>query len=243
MPRTDCTVTRLSQSLQIGTPPGSGTESTVRKSSTGPYTKPETSTAQAWTFTITKRITNPTYHFQIDKDPARTETVLRNHLVEFYPKEGSLPAMMEENRPPHPQNDNFYVCSMEQCALDLKNPCTTDGHDSIRLPIEPLRSSLSHGQMKRIDTHSSDSGNTFPLASSRTPVLSPANPTETSTPIHLRHSMCKLLNHHPKDFVAQSNNIFATVLNCAPKCPNIIAQTSSDFQITCNFLFYSTIIT
>ena len=90
--------------------------------------------------------------------------------------------MIEENRPPYRQNDNFFVGFREQCALDLNNPCTTDGHDSIRFPIEPLRSSLSHGQMKRIDTHSSDWGNISPLASSRTPVLSPANPTETSTP-------------------------------------------------------------
>ena len=49
MPRTDCTITRLSQSLQAGTPPRSRTESTLRKSQTRPYTKPETSTAKAWT--------------------------------------------------------------------------------------------------------------------------------------------------------------------------------------------------
>ena len=47
-------------------------------------------------FTITKRITNTTYQIQDDKDPTVIKTVHRNHLVEYYPKEGSLPAMIEE---------------------------------------------------------------------------------------------------------------------------------------------------
>ena len=43
-------------------------------------------------FTVTKRITNTTYQIQDDKDPTIIKTVHRNHLVEYYPKEGSPPA-------------------------------------------------------------------------------------------------------------------------------------------------------
>ena len=47
-------------------------------------------------FTITKRSTKTTYQIQEDKDPTITKTVHRNHLVEYYPKEETLPAMIGE---------------------------------------------------------------------------------------------------------------------------------------------------
>ena len=71
---------------------------------------------------------------------------------------------------------------MEQRARDLNNQATTEEHDSFAFPIEPLRSILSTNKPKRSSMHSNDSGITSPFASSRTPVLSPAIPTETSTP-------------------------------------------------------------
>ena len=111
-----------------------------------------------------------------------SKTVHRNQLVEYYPKEGSLPAMIEEYVPSNHQNDNFYERFMEQRTRDLNNPSTTDEHDSFPFPIEPLRSISSTNQPKRYSMHSNDSGITSPLASSRTPVLSPTNPAETSTP-------------------------------------------------------------
>ena len=45
-------------------------------------------------FTVTKRVTNTTYQIQDDKDPTIFKTVHRNHLVENYPKEETLPPMM-----------------------------------------------------------------------------------------------------------------------------------------------------
>ena len=133
-------------------------------------------------FIVTKRITNTTYQIQDDKDPTITKTVHRNHLVEYYPKEGSLPAMIEEYAPSDHQDDNFYERFMEQRTWDLNNPSTIDEHDSFPFPIEPLRSISSTNQPKRSSMHSNDSGITSPLASSRTPVLSPTIPAETSTP-------------------------------------------------------------
>ena len=58
-------------------------------------------------FTVTKRITNTTFQTQDDKDPTVVKTVQRNHLVEYYPKARSLPAMIEEYVPSDHQNDNF----------------------------------------------------------------------------------------------------------------------------------------
>ena len=132
-------------------------------------------------FTVTKRITNTTYQIQDDKDPRIIKTVHRNHLVEYYPKEGSLAAMIEECVPSDHQNDNFYERFMAQRTRDLNNPSTTDKHDSFQFPIEPLQSISPINQPKRPSMHSTDSGITSPLASSRTPVLSPTIPAETST--------------------------------------------------------------
>ena len=89
-------------------------------------------------FTVTKRITNTTYQIQDDKDPTVIKTVHRNHLVEYYPKKGSLPPMIEEYVPSDHQNDNFYERFMERRTRDFNNPNTTEEHDSFPFPIEPL---------------------------------------------------------------------------------------------------------
>ena len=133
-------------------------------------------------FTVTKRISNTNYQIQDDKGPTVIKTVHRNHLVEYYPKEGSLPAMIEEYVPSDHQNDNFYERFMEQRTRGLTNPSITEEHGSFPFPIEPLRSISSTNQPKRSSMHSNDSGITSPLASSRTPVLSPTIPAATSTP-------------------------------------------------------------
>ena len=48
--------------------------------------------------------------------------------------------MIAEYVPSDHQNDNFYERFMEQRVRDLKNPSTTEEHDSFPFPIEPLRS-------------------------------------------------------------------------------------------------------
>ena len=90
--------------------------------------------------------------------------------------------MIEEHVPSDHQNDNFYERSMEQRTRDLNNQSITGEHDSFPFPIEPLRSISSTNNPKRPSIHSNDSGNTSPFASSPTAVISPAIPTETSTP-------------------------------------------------------------
>ena len=90
--------------------------------------------------------------------------------------------MIEDYVPSDHQNDHFYERFMEQRTRDLNNPSTTEKHDSFALPIEPLRSISSTNKPQRSSMHSNDSGITSPLASSRTPVLSPAIPAEPTTP-------------------------------------------------------------
>ena len=133
-------------------------------------------------FTVTKRITNTTYQIQDDKHPTVVKTFHRNHLVEYYPKEGSLPTMIEEYVPSNYSNDNFYERFMEQRTRDLNNPSATEEHDSFPFLIEPLRPISSTNQQKRSSMYSNDSGITSPFASPRTPVLSPAIPVGTSSP-------------------------------------------------------------
>ena len=184
-------------------------------------------------FTNTKRITNTTYQIQDDKDPTITKTVHRNHLVEYYPKEGSLPAMIEENVPSDHQNDNFYERFMEQRTRDLINPSTTEEHDSFPFPIEPLRYTSSTNQPKRSSMNSYDSGITSPLAPSRTLCYHLQFRPKHQLPIHLLLNMHELLNCHPGKISVQSNNLFVIVLPAwleaassrAPKSPNIIARS------------------
>ena len=168
-------------------------------------------------FTFTKRIMNTTYQIQDDKDPKFIKTVHRNHLVEYYPKEGSLPAMIEEYVPSDHQNDNCHERFMEQRNRDLNNPNTTEEHDSFPIPIEPLRSISSANKPKRSSMHSNDSGITSPLASSCTPVLSPAIPTETSIPINLLLNNHKLIKCCPGNISVQFNNLFAIVPSAWPE--------------------------
>ena len=90
--------------------------------------------------------------------------------------------MIEEYIPSDHQNDKFYERFMEQRSRDLKNPSTTEENDSFPILIQPLRSFPYTNKPKRSSVHSNDSGINSPLASSCTPVLSPAIPMETSTP-------------------------------------------------------------
>ena len=176
-------------------------------------------------FTVTKRVTNTTYEIQDDKDRTVNRTVHRNYLVEYYPKEGSLPAMIEKGVPPNHQNNNFYERFMEQSARDLNNPSTTEKHDSLPFPIEPLGSILSINKPKRYSMHSNDSEITSPFASSRTLCYHLHFLRKHRPPIHVLRSKHKLLNCRPGNTSVQSNNLCVTVppawpetaLNCALK--------------------------
>ena len=89
-------------------------------------------------FTVTKRITSTTYQIQDDKDPTIVKTVHRNHLVEYYPKEGSLPPMIEEYVPTNQQQDTFYPNFVKNRIDDLNSQTVDTTPDITPFPISPI---------------------------------------------------------------------------------------------------------
>ena len=73
-------------------------------------------------FTVTKRVTDTIYQVQDDNDPTLLKTVHRNHLVEYYPKEETLPPMIEEYVPMDKRHDDFYERFTEQRIQNINNP-------------------------------------------------------------------------------------------------------------------------
>ena len=120
--------------------------------------------------TVTKGVTNTTYQIQDDKDPTFFITVYRNHLVEYYHKEETLPPMIEEYVPLDRRPDDFYDRFMEQRTQKLNKPGQSGLEDSLPFPIEPLRTAPVTLPQKRVSNTSSDSGVNSPH------VLSPAMP-------------------------------------------------------------------
>ena len=150
-------------------------------------------------FTVTKRITKTTHQLTDDKDPTVIKTDHRNHVVEYHSKVGSLPTMIGEHTHSNRQIDNFYKGFMEQRTRDLYNSSTTEKHVSFPFPIEPLQCFSSTNKPKRSSMHSNHSGIFSSLASSRNPVLSPAIPTETSTPHHSSSQHVQTVQPSPRE--------------------------------------------
>ena len=121
-------------------------------------------------FTVTKRVTNTTYQIEDDKDPTTLKTVHRNHLVDYCPKEETLPPMIEEYVPMDRRHDDFYERFMEQRFQKINSPGASSMEDSLPFPIEPLRTAPVTLPQKRVSNTSSDSGVHSPQ------VLSPAMP-------------------------------------------------------------------
>ena len=175
-------------------------------------------------FTVTKRVTSTTYQLQDKKDPSIIKTVHRNHLVEYYPKEESLPAMIEEYVPHDQRQDDFYERSLEQRIGKLKSFTVPTVEDTIPFPIRPLPTAPVVALHKRDSITSSDSGVGSPLVFSPTLPINPEQlsqhrqeteteqpsnsaPTRPITPIQqfLRNSR-KSKAREPKYFRPQPND-------------------------------------
>ena len=100
----------------------------------------------------------------------------RNHLVEYYPKEETLPPMIEEYVRMDRRHDDFYERFMEQRFQKINNPGHLSTEDSLPFPIEPLRTAPVPLPQKRVSNTSSDSGVNSPQ------VLSPAMPVTPENP-------------------------------------------------------------
>ena len=82
----------------------------------------------------------------------------RDRLVEYYPKEETLPPMIEEYVPLDKHHDNFFERFMEQRIQRLNQPDLPNTVDPLPFPIEALRSIPSVTPRKRVSNTSSDSG-------------------------------------------------------------------------------------
>ena len=109
-------------------------------------------------FTVTKGITKTTYQIQDDKDPTILKTVHRNHLVEYSPKEESIPPMIEEYVPLDTDCDDIYERFMERPVQKLNNSNGTASDDSIPFPTVPLPLAPTVLPTKRISNTNDDSG-------------------------------------------------------------------------------------
>ena len=162
---------------------------------------------------MTKRVTNTTYEIQDDKDPTVLKTVHRNHLVKYYPKQETLPPMIEEYVPMDRRLDDFYERFMEQRIQKINNPQQSSMEGSLPFPIEPLRTAPVSLPQKRVSNTSSDSGinssHVLSLAMPITPdnsqphfIPSTLRKNPSSGPLtpmqQLIHNSRKLKNEEPK---------------------------------------------
>ena len=82
----------------------------------------------------------------------------RNHLFEYFPKEETLPQMIEEYVPRDRYHDDFYERFMEQRIQKLNRPEQPRIEDSLAFPIEPHCTAPVTLPPKRVSNTSSDSG-------------------------------------------------------------------------------------
>ena len=126
-------------------------------------------------FTVTKRVTNTTSQVQDDKDRTILKTVHRNHLVECYPREETLPPMIEEYVSMDRRHDDFYEIFMERWIQKLNNPEQSGMEHFLTFPIEPLRTAPITFPQKRNSNTSSDSGVKSPHVLSPSMLKTPEN--------------------------------------------------------------------
>ena len=104
------------------------------------------------------------------------ETVHQNHLVEYYPKDETLPPMIEEYDPMDRRHEDFYDNIKEQGNQELTNSEQPGMEDSLPFPIEHLRTAQIPLPQKQVCNTSSDSVVNSPH------VQSPAMPVTSDNP-------------------------------------------------------------
>ena len=75
---------------------------------------------------------------QDDQHPTLVKTEHRNHLVDNYSKEESLPATIEDYIPSDKRPEHCYERFMKRYIKKLNDPDPVVRSDSIPLPIAPL---------------------------------------------------------------------------------------------------------
>ena len=114
-----------------------------------------------------------------------TKTVHRNHLVEYYPKEESFPAMIEKYVQHDQRYGDFYERFLEQRIRKLNSFTEPLAEDPILFPIRLLPTAPVVASHKRDSLINSDPGVGSPHVFSPTlpitPEKLPQHPQETET--------------------------------------------------------------
>ena len=138
-------------------------------------------------FTVTKRITNTTYQIIEDQNPENLRTVHRNHLIEYFPKEETLPPLIEEYTTPHRGDTDFYNNLVKGRIEQLNVSEPQKLGDLCILPVRNQQNQIL--ARKRTQTpQSTDSGIISPenqlLSTPKTPDQpSTSHPQNAATPI------------------------------------------------------------
>ena len=122
---------------------------------------------------------------------------------------------------------------------DLNNPSTTEEQVSFPFPIEPLRSTSFENKPKRSSTHSNDSRTTSPLSSSRTPVLSPAIPVETTTPHPSASQHAEAAQSSPKEYLGPTHYFFRiSATRKARKSVKLLSKEPNYYRSQANYPYF-----
>ena len=74
-------------------------------------------------YTVLGKITNTTYEIELDENPGKTLNSLRKHLIEYFPKDATVPSMIKYyNRPQESFDDHrHFFRNLNKTAVDDYN--------------------------------------------------------------------------------------------------------------------------
>ena len=99
----------------------------------------------------------------------------RNHLVDYYPKEETLPPMIKKCVPMDCRLEDFCERFMEQRIQKINNRGQSDMENCLPFPIEPLRAAPVTLPPNRVSDIGSDLGVNSPHILSPTMPITPDN--------------------------------------------------------------------
>ena len=158
-------------------------------------------------FAVTKRITSTIYQIQDNKDPSVVKTFHRNHLLEYYSKEESLPAMIEKYVPNDQRQDDFYERFLEQRIGKLNNFTESVAAEPIPLLIRPLLTAPAVTSHKRNSVTRSDSGVGSPRVFSPTLPVTPEQLSQHPQEMETAQPSTSALTHSDSTISAEESKI------------------------------------
>ena len=89
----------------------------------------------AWDLSLTKPITNVNYEIIFDEDNSVKDVVHRNHPIEYYPKEKTLPKLISNYCPLDDESKTFYQNISAEIDRKLKKILTNGSFKTLD-PVE-----------------------------------------------------------------------------------------------------------